>query len=445
MDQRLESIQILLHAKDWPGLKRFMQTCEIPEIADVMSELHNVDRVLLFRVLPQDIANEVFSYLDVDDQKNLLASLTDEEMRLLMVDLNPDDRTTLLSELPGQVTQRLLNLLSPNDLAEARALLGYPKDSVGRLMTPDYVAVRPEWTVVHALEHIRAWEHLSETINTIYVTDAQWKLLDAIELRRFVFANPTDTVETLMDGRFVAVTAASDREQAVQLMQRYDLNVMPVLDSTGVLVGIVTVDDVWDVAEAEVTEDIQKSAAVSPLRTSYLQAGVWQIFRRRITWLVTLVFMNILSGGAISLYEDTLASALALAFFLPLLIGSGGNAGAQSATLMVRALATGEVQLSDWGQLIFKEFLVAFALGITMAVAVSFVGYARAGMQIAFIVSVTMVLVVIVGSMIGLVFPFILSKLRIDPATASGPLITSLADIAGVMIYFTIATWVLGL
>ncbi len=444
MDQIITAdIQELIRNKDWTGLRAAVAGWPAPEIADLLHELEEVDRVVLFRVLPRDVASEVFAYLDTERQNALLMDLTSDESRRLLAEMTPDDRTALLEELPGQASQKLLNLLDPEDLREARWLLGYPEDSVGRLMTPEYVAVRRHWTIGQALAHIRARGRGSETINVIYVVDDKWRLLDALELRRFIFAEPDATVESIMDGQYIAVSAFDDREEAVRVLQRYDLDALPVVDSDGVLVGIVTADDVLDVAQEEATEDFHRTAAVAPLRGSYREMRLLELYRKRVPWLLGLVFVNIFSGGAIAIFEDTIAAVVALVFFLPLLIDSGGNAGSQAATLMVRALATGDVRLSDWGRLFGKELLIAGALGASMALAVSLIAIFRAGPEVAVVVSLTMLLVVIVGSLIGMLLPFALSKLKLDPATASAPLITSLADISGVLIYFSLATWLL--
>src|SRR5690606_2916584 len=345
----------LIHARDWAMLRRALADVPAPEIADRLTELDKPDRVLLFRALARPQAAAAFAHLEPQWRRTLLEDLTDDETRELLAGLPPDDRTQLLEEPPGQVTQRLLNLLSPEDLREARWLLGYPAESVGRLMTPDYVAVRPEWTIEQALAHIRAKGKDSETINVVYVVDQEWRLLDDIELRRLILAAPGTRVEEIMDHAFVTVPAHADREEAVLLMLRYDLIALPVVDSDGVLLGIVTVDDILDVAEEEATEDFHRVGSVAPLRTSLKEATVGYLYRRRILWLLALVVVNIFSGAGIAAFSDTIAASVALVFFLPLLIGSGGNAGAQSATLMVRALATGDVGMRDWLRMLGKE------------------------------------------------------------------------------------------
>jgi magnesium transporter len=271
-----------------------------------------------------------------------------------------------------------------------------------------------------------------------------WRLLDDIELRRIILAPPDTTIAAIMDHSFVALPATADREEAVSVIRRHDLDAAPVVDSTGVLVGIVTVDDVLDVAVEEATEDFHKAGSVGPILTSIRHASAGFLFRRRIGWLVVLVFVNIFSGAGIAHFEDTIAATVSLVVFLPLLIASAGNAGAQAATLVVRAMATGDVDLRNWFELVGKELVVASALGAVMAGAVSLLGIYRGGAEMAVVVAVTMIIVVVVGSLIGLSLPFLLERFKLDPATASTPLVTSIADIAGVLIYFSIATWFLG-
>jgi magnesium transporter len=434
----------LIEAREWGELRDVLADWPAPEIADLLLHLRKQDRVLLYRALPRTVATDVFSHLDLEKQDELLRDLTDEETRRLLTDLPPDDRTHLLEEMPGQATQRLLNLLGPEDLKEARWLLGYPEGSVGRLMTPEYVAVHPEWTVQDALQHIRVHGRDSETVNRIYAIDERWHLLDDIELRRFILAPPSATVADIMDNTYVSVAASADREEAVALIRRYDLTALPVVDSDGVLVGIVTVDDVLDVQEEEATEDFHRVGSVGPIRMSLKDATIGFLYRRRVGWLMTLVAVNILSGAGIAVFEDTIAAAVALVFFLPVLIGSGGNAGSQSATLMIRAIAIGDVRMADWFRLLGKELAVAIALGGTMALGVSAIAFFRAP-EVMVVVAITMITIVLVGSLLGMSLPFVFTRFGWDPATASAPLITSLADISGVIIYFSIATWYLGL
>lgn len=442
--ERKPEILDRLHARDWSTLRQLLGRWEPPEIADLLMEVEKPDRVLLYRALPRDIASEVFVYLGREEQNRLLVELSDEETRELIGSLPPDDRAQLLEELPGQVTRRLLVLLNPHDRLEVRTLLGYPPESVGRLMTPDYVAIRPEWTVERAIEQIRRHGRAAETISRIYVTESGGKLVDDIDVRKLLLAHPETKVEELMDRSFVSLSAFADREEAVRMIKRYDLVALPVVDSDGVLLGIVTVDDVLDVEEAEVTEDFQRVGSVEPFLGSFPEASPRLLYRRRVGWLLLLVVVNIFSGAGIAYFEDTIAATLALVFFLPLLIDSAGNAGSQSATLMIRSLAVGDVELGDWLRLLGKELGIAAALGGTMALGVSVLAVYRGGPEVGLVVSVTMLIVVMVGSLIGVILPLALTRLGFDPATASAPLVTSIADIAGVLVYFSIAAWLLG-
>jgi len=437
-------IKELIQQHQWAALRELLSGTPAPDIADALPVLEKPERILIFRLLPRPLSSEVFAYLESKNKDDLLRDLSDEEARQILVHLSPDDRTEFLEEIPGQAIQRLLNLLTAEDRKEALQLMGYPEESVGRLMTPDYVAVRPEWSISQALEHIRNMGKDSETINVIYVTNESWVLLDALSLRKFILANPQDTVSQIMDYSFVGISAFSDREEAVRMIQRYDLVALPVLDTGGVLIGIVTVDDLMDVAQEEATEDFHKVAAVAPLKTSYRESSVWLLYRKRVIWLAVLLGVNLIASGVIAAYEEMLVSTIALTFFIPLLIATGGNAGAQSATLMVRAIATDDVKLNQWFWALGREMLVAGFLGITMGMASWVLGIFRGGPEIGLVVGLAMVLIVLVSNLIGVLLPFILTRIRIDPAVVSNPLITSVADVVGLIIYFTIATRVIG-
>jgi magnesium transporter len=444
LETKLETtIRDLLEARSWTELRKHLADMPAPDVVDLLRVLEKPERGLLFRILPRDVGSEVFAELEAGEKDALLKDLTDEETRRLLANLDPDDRTELLEELPGRATQRLLNLLSPEDRAEARQLLGYPEGSVGRLMNPDYVAVRPGWSVGEALRHIRRAGRRREEIGTIYVTDASWRLIDALDLEDFILPDPEAPMESIMDRSFVSLSAFDDQEHAAKQMQRYDLFALPVVDSDGLLIGVVTVDDVLDVVQEEVTEDFQKVGAVSPLGGSYREAGILALYGKRIVWLSALVIVSLASSGVIAAYEETLAAAIALAFFIPLLIGTGGNTGAQAATLMVRALATGDVDRRQWLQSVLKEIGVGLSLGLTLGIGSSMLGLWRGGMEVGIIVGMTMTLIVLVANLIGVVLPIVLTKLNLDPAVASSPLITTLADATGLLIYFTIATWLL--
>lgn len=440
IEQLQSVIEECISEKNWEGIRHAVVGVPTAEIADAFVGLDKTDRVLAFHAFPRPLAADIFSYMDAEQANRLLENLTDDDTRQLLANLKPDDRTQLLEELPGQVTQRLLNLLSADDLKETRHLLGYPEESVGRLMTPDYVAVRPEWTIRRSLDHIREQGVDSEIISIVYVTTADWKLIDALPLRRLILADLEDSVQSLMDESYVSLSAFDDREEAVRALARYDKVALPVVDSGGVLLGIVTVDDVLDVAEEEATEDFHKGAAMAPLDRSYTETAIAILFRKRIGWLLILIVVNLISSGVIAAYEETLAAVISLAFFIPLLIDSGGNTGAQSATIMVRALATGDIKLSEWFKTIVKEASVGMALGLAMGLASSLLGIFRGGWAIGVIVGLSMAAIVLVANLVGTLLPFILTRFKIDPAVASSPLITTVADASGLLIYFGIAT-----
>lgn len=426
------------------ALSELLKQWAEPEVADLILSLDKPHQILVFRALPRQRAADVFAHLDPEHQDRMLEALTDSDTRHLLANLSPDDRTAMLEELPATVTRRLMQLLSPADLAESRQLLGYPEDSVGRMMTPDYIRVRAEWTVEKALAHIRKYGRDSEICNILYVTDQNGKLIDILRMRRLIMA-PLDTVlRDLLNYRFISLSAFDDQEVAVEQIRRYDVNALPVVDSEGVLLGIVTVDDILDVAEEEATEDIQKGAAVSPLDMNYTAATSSVLFQKRIGWLVILIFVNLLSAAVISNYAEYLKTYVALVLFMPLIIASGGNTGAQSATLMVRAISTGDIKLDGWLRAMGKEVLVGLMLGAAMGLLTWLLGIYRSGFDLALVVGLSMLLIVLVANLIGALLPFTLTRLKFDPAVASSPLITSMMDAIGLLIYFSVAAFILG-
>lgn len=435
----------LIKNKEWKVLKNLLNDLEPVQLAKQIEEMSEGDEIILFRLLNRWLSKEVFQLLSFSQQEQIIDGLVQNSSKLsnLINDLEPDDRTAFFEELPGKVTQRLMHLLTPEEREITVRLLGFPEDSIGRLMTPEYVAVKPSNTIEQTFEHIRVFGQDSETLNVIYVVDDEWKLIDDIKIKQILLASPLQRIDELMDNQFVALNATDDQEIAVQIFRDYDRVALPVVNNEGVLIGIVTVDDILDVDEEETTEDFHKFGSFHSAVANPLKERVFNLYKNRIFWLLALVFMNVFSGAAISSFENLIQSVVSLVFFLPLLIDSGGNAGAQSATLMIRSLAIGDVELSDWYKLIVKELVVSLLLGITMAAGVALVASIRSP-EIILVVSLTMIVVVISGSIIGLLLPFVFTKFKLDPAAASAPLITSIADITGVIIYFSIASWYFG-
>lgn len=438
-------VKELIDSRDWSRLRRLATRWPVADVAELLLDLEKPDRVIMYRSLPRLLAAEVFAYMDGHEQEDFLRDLTDEQARNVMENLAPDDRTALLEELPAEVTQRLLDLLHGDDLKEAMQLLGYPEESVGRLMTPDYISVRPDWTIKRTMDEIRKRGRDSETINFIYVTDVTSRLLGSVSLRDVVLGNPADTVRAIMRAPAVSVSAFEDREEAASLLERYDLWALPVVDSQGVMLGIVTGDDVFQIAREETTEDFHKGAGITPLHVPLKAAGPGLLYRSRVVWLLLLVGVYLVSGNIISRYEPVITKVVSLVFFLPLLIDSAGNAGAQSATLMVRALAMGDVDSRDYLRVVGREIGLALALGATMGAVVWAVATVRTDVTVAIITAASMVIAVLIASLVGITIPFALDRFGLDPATASSPFVTSVADIMGVVVYFSIAKWVLGI
>lgn len=438
-------IQDLIDGHLWNDLKAVLESWPAPEIAELLLDIPKSNRVLLFRSLPRELSSEVFSHFEPDQQNAFLYEMTDQETRELLSDMSPDDRTELLEELPSEVTRTIMNLLSAEDFREALQLLGYPEDSIGRQMTPDFVAIRPNWTVKDALAHIRKYGKHSETVNRVYVTDSSGRLIDDILLRNIILASEDDKIDTLMDFNVVSISAFDDQEEAVHLLEKYDIAAIPVVDSKGHLIGIVTFDDIFDIQEEEATEDFQKIGAINPVDQSYLSASIWRLWGKRFPWLLVLLLMNFLTAGVINKYEDVLSSATVLAAFIPLLIGTAGNSGTQSATLIIRSLAIGDVEISNWFKVVSKELLVGLMLGSILGLVVYFGGFLGGANEtkIAVIISLSMIILVVWANIIGCLLPIILAKIKLDPAVISGPFIATIIDVTGMLVYFNIAMLVL--
>lgn len=441
---------------DWEGmirskqqgstLKNRLNALDAPTAATVLEQQDDKTiRAALFRLLDQETGAEVFSFLDFDEQNELLQVLSTAETTELLTELAPEDTSMLLDELPEKAARRLFDLMDSNSRKRVQQLLAYPKDSIGRIMVADFIAVTPDMRIHEVLYKIRQREPNHDAMLVIYVVAEDWTLLDAIDLREFLISDPNALVADIMDNQFISVSAYQDQEDALKLFMHYDLTALPILSRDEHLLGSVTYDDLFDVQEEEYTEDTQKQGGMGAIGSVTETTSYRLLYKARIGWLVALVFLNIPSGALLGHFESVLAQAAGLLLFLPLLIASGGNAGTQSATLMVRALATDDISMADWSKLFARELVVASALGLTMALTVSALGLMRGGVEIALIAASAMLLVVLLGALMGMSLPLLLSKLKVDPAVASAPLVTAIADIGGVLIYFSIARYVLSL
>ena len=437
-------VRDLVDRREADQVREILDLMRIQDIAAICMQLRDEDLPWVFAQLAPGRRVDVFSYLEPSYQYRLATRLPQEEAREILQRLVPDDLTALLEDLPKDEVRRLLRLLPYRTIRRALTLLGYPPGSVGRLMSPLFVAVRPEWTVGEALDYIRAQSEQDVTVSMVFVTDEDERLQGMIPLKHFVFGAPQDPIRSLQGVPLASIRTDVPQVEAIRMMKHYDLEVLPVVDNENTLVGIVTIDDALDAAEEETTEDFHKMGSVG-IGLSLRDARPGVLYRKRVGWLLALVVINLIGGGVIAWFEETINALVVLVFFLPLVIASGGNAGAQAATLMVRALAIGDVQSRDWIKLWTKEFAVASALGVTMALAVSLLGYWRGGLGVALLIAIALVLIVVVGSLIGLLLPILLTRMRMDPASASVPLVTSIADVAGIIIYFTLAAVLLNL
>ncbi|MFA6233965.1 MAG: magnesium transporter [Bacteroidota bacterium] len=455
LDQRLKpEIEELILNKNFDELQEALEVFEPAEVAALIGELDKTDAVVLFSALPGTLSPQVFEYLPHKDQTALVEEMAGDTELLseLLNDLSPDDRTAFLEELPTSAVQRLLGLLDPQERAVAVRLLGYAEDSVGRLVTTDYVALRPEWTVEESFRQIRRFGRDSETINVIYVVDASGKLIDDIRIRDLILAEPEATVRSLMDNRFISLRATDDQEEAVHTFRKYDRVALPVVDADGMLIGIVTHDDMFDVADEEATEDIQKLGGSEALDEPYMSTPLFTLVKKRARWLVVLFLGEMLTATAMGYFEAEIARAVVLAMFVPLIISSGGNSGSQAASLIIRALAIGEVGLRDWWRVMHREVLSGLSLGVILGAvgflritiwAEAFGMYGPHWLLVAIVVSLALVGVVLWGTLSGSMLPLLLKRLGADPAVSSAPFVATLVDVTGLVIYFTIASAVL--
>ena len=429
-------ISTLLANKDYPGLKAKLAPWLPSDAAPILSELPVEQLAVLFRGCSKELGAAVFTYLEHNAKHKLLKVLTQPQA------------AALLNELPLDLAMQLLGLLTPAERKIAEDLLAYPEHSVGRMMTLDYVAVRPDWTVRECLDFIRTHGYDRETLNMIFVTDAAGHMLDDIRVRRFLLAEPDTKVSALMDGNYATLAPTDDREKALGVFRRFDRVALPVTGPDHKLIGIVTADDMLDVASEEATEDIQKLGGSEALDEPYTTIALTKMVKKRASWLVVLFLGEMLTATAMSYFEDELAKAIVLSLFIPLVISSGGNAGSQAATPVIRALALGEFKLRDWWRIMRRELAAGLMLGLILGT----IGFLRiviwsrfshiydpSPMKVAVTVGTALVGIVLWGSLMGSMLPLILKRLGFDPATSSAPFVATLVDVTGLIIYFSVA------
>jgi len=447
------AIKELIDARNFTALRESFTEWPPADIAEVITDFSEDEQVIVFRVLPHDQAADVFEYLDVEAQQVMLHAMAHEQVVGILNEMSPDDRTALLEEMPSAAARKLIKLLTPEERHIAQSLLGYPEGSVGRLMTPDLIAVDAGWSVKEVLDYVRANGRDSETLNVIYVVDDRGKLIDDLRIREFLLRPLTDKVSDLMDHKFVTLSVADSQQDALNIFRKYDRSALPVVDSGGVLVGLVTTDDMLDVAEEEATEDIQKIGGMEALDEPYTTIPLLRMVKKRATWLIILFIGEMLTATAMQGYNGEIEKAAILAMFLPLIISSGGNSGSQATTLVIRAMALGELGLRDWWRVVRKELLSGASLGLILG-SIGFLrialwqylhifDYGKYHWLVAFTVGVSLIGVVLWGCVAGSMLPFLLRRCGLDPATSSAPFVATLVDVTGLLIYFNVALFIL--
>ncbi|MBK9479592.1 MAG: magnesium transporter [Bacteroidetes bacterium] len=440
------TLKELLEAHDGIALENGVNSLLPDELASFLSDVNENDRLTIFNLLTSKLAAETFEFLDLSEQEEVLKALPNFKKASILNEIAPDTRTKFLEELPSEAVTELLKLLSPEERTVTLALLGYPEHSVGRLMTPDYIAVKQHWTVEKVLSYIRKRGKYSETINVVYIIDDAGKLIDDIRIREFLFVPPERLVSEIMDRKFIALSVNDDEESAISVFRNNDRVALPVTDTAGVLLGIVTIDDVLTLAQEEDTEDIQKMGGTEALEEPYIEIPLLTLVRKRGIWLIVLFLGEMLTATAMAFFQGEIEKAVVLALFVPLIISSGGNSGSQAATLIIRAMALGEITLQDWWRVLRRELLSGLMLGGLLGI----IGFLRIALWSTFsnvygphwfplglTVGLSLVGVVMWGTISGSMLPIFLKKIGLDPAVSSAPFVATLVDVTGLLIYFS--------
>jgi len=447
MEEMVEQIELLLEQNDEQQLREYLNNLNISDVEVLIGEIPEQGPHFL-EILSINRAVNVFRILDFPVQERILKKLPGSKVAELINELPPDDRTSLFSEMHGDTVKALIQHLPPNDRKEAFRLLGYKEDSVGRLMTPDYIAVKRTWDVNRVLAHIREYGKNSETIDVIYVIDSNGVLLDDIRIREILLVNPETKVSSLMDNRLISLNVNDPQEEAINIFRMNNRVALPVTDNENILLGIVTVDDILWIANEEYTEDIQKIGGTEALDEPYLEINLFRLIKKRVGWLVVLFLGEMLTATAMTYFGDEIAKWVVLAYFLPLIISSGGNSGSQASTLIIQAMALGEITVADWWRVMRREIISGLMLGIVLGI-IGFLRitiwsafsdiYGHDWLFVAITVGFALIGVVLWGSLAGSMLPLALKKLGADPATSSAPFVATLVDVTGLIIYFSIA------
>jgi magnesium transporter len=443
-----EQFEFFLQEENRDRMPEFLNELNISDVEQIINE--NWQKATeIISVLSVHRAASTFKILELGIQKDIINELAPQKLAALLNELPADDRTAFLEELPPKGVRELIKLLNPEERKITLSLLGYPEDSVGRLMTPDYIAVQEDWTIAEVLEHIREVGQDSETIDVIYVINDQGELIDDVRIKEFLLSPPDRLVSELTDGRYIELNVYDDQEKANQVFKMNNRVALPVVDNNNILIGIVTIDDVLWVANEEFSEDMQKMGGTEALEEPYLEISLFKLFKKRVGWLIVLFLGEMLTATAMASFEHALESALVLSIFVPLIISSGGNTGSQASSLIIQALIVGDVTLKDWWQVMRRELLSGVLLGITLGI----IGFSRVlvwaqifpevygahYVAVGAVVGFSLVGVALFGTITGSMLPLILKKLGADPAVSSAPFVATLVDVTGVIIYFNFA------
>lgn len=448
----VEEIQELLEKENDKALKQYLDQLNISDVEELIDELPQYAAKFI-ETLSLNRAVNVFRILDFPTQERIIKKLSGNKLNQIIKDLPPDDRTALFSELKGDVVKKMITLLPPEERKESLALLGYKEDSIGRLMTPDYIAVKPEWSITRVLAHIRRYGKNSETIDVVYVIDKDGVLLDDIRIREVLLADPEAIIGELTDKRFIALKANDPQEDAINIFRMNNRVALPVVDESNILLGIVTVDDILWIANEEYTEDMHKIGGTEALDEPYLDIPILKLVKKRAGWLIVLFLGEMLTATAMQHFEIELEKAVVLSLFIPLIMSSGGNSGSQASTLIIQAMALGEVTIAEWWRVMRRELVSGALLGIILGT-IGFIrivtwqelhlyNYGPHWLLIATTIFFTLVGIVLWGSLIGSMMPIILKKLKLDPATSSAPFVATMVDVTGIVIYFSVAVLIL--
>ena len=448
----LEDVKALLPIGNEKALKKYLDQLNISDVEELIDEFPK-QAPKFIKLLSPKRSVAVFSILDFPTQERIIKKLSPHKLNSIVKGLPPDDRTALFGKFEGDVLKKMIAVLSPEDRKESLALLGYEEDSVGRMMTPDYVTVRPHWTISRALAHIRRVGKNSETIDVIYVLDKGGELIDDMKIRSILLADPESTIGDLTDNRFIALKAIDHQEEAISVFRMNNRVALPVVDNQNIMLGIVTIDDVLWLANEEYTEDMQKFGGTEALDEPYLDIPILRLVKKRASWLVVLFLGEMLTATAMQYFEIELEKAVVLSLFIPLIMSSGGNSGSQASTLIIQAMALGEVTVASWWKVMRRELISGSLLGVILGTVgltriviwqnMHLYDYGPHWFLISLTIFFTLVGIVLWGSLIGSMMPLLLKRLKLDPATSSAPFVATLVDVTGIVIYFSIAVLIL--